>query len=154
MSKSILSTIIPKPGEAMRGIEGRIGYLLRQANAAHKYRVDNALKGLKVTLPQYSILAFLELYPGISNADLARLSLLTPQTLSVIIINLEKMSVIKRSPHAVHGRIQCIELTAKGKKLLERCTTQVLKVQRELLVGVSEKEEEIIRRWLVSIAIN
>ncbi len=152
MNKQKILSQFPNPGEAERGVEGRIGYLLRQANLIHRTMIDNALKDLNVTLPQYSVLAYLDVYPGISNADLARLTLLTPQTLSVIVNNLEKRGTISRSPHPIHQRIQCIELSKAGKKLHDRCTVHVLKIQENLLSGLSKKEEEIIRRWLVAVA--
>lgn len=152
MNKPFLSRILPEVGEAMRGEEGRIGYLLRQASVAHHAKVDQVLKEFGVTLPQYSVLAFLDLYPGISNADLARLTLLTPQTLSVIVANLEKAGAISRSPHPVHGRIQCIELTEKGRDLHTHCTKKVLQIQEQLASDLSPEEEKVVRRWLVRVA--
>ena len=115
MRKPTLPSPLPRPGEAMRGEkEGRIGYLLRQANTAHRNKVDKCLKEFKITLPQYSVLAYLEEFPGISSADLARLTLLTPQTVFVIVANLERRDIIERNADAVHGRIQNIHLTKAG----------------------------------------
>ncbi|MEC4630735.1 MarR family transcriptional regulator, partial [Bacillus safensis] len=73
---------------------------------------------LGVTLPQFFVLTMLGAYPGISGADVARLAMLTPQTVSVIMNNLEKMGAIARQPHPVHGRIQTIALTESGQALL------------------------------------
>jgi DNA-binding MarR family transcriptional regulator len=47
-----------------------------------------------VTLPQFSVLTMLAAYPDASGAELARLSLLTPQTMSVIIGNLERAEIV------------------------------------------------------------
>ncbi|WP_267425483.1 helix-turn-helix domain-containing protein [Methylobacterium sp. GC_Met_2] len=52
--------------------------------------------------------------PGHSNADLARLALLTPQTMSAIVANLLKADLIARQPHQVHGRIQTNALSEGG----------------------------------------
>ena len=42
--------------------------------------------------------------------------MLTPQTVSVIVANLERMETITRVPHAVHGRVLQIEVTSMGKR--------------------------------------
>lgn len=102
----------------MRGTKGHIGYLLRQAHAVHKMRMEHALKTTGLTLPQFSVLTMLAAYPGASGAELARLSLLTPQTMSVIVSNLGRASLIHRRPHEEDGRIQIIGLTDEGQEVL------------------------------------
>ena len=82
------SPSIPEPGQGKRGEEGYLGYLLRQASAAQRLRMERAMADVDVTLPQFLVLTMLRAYPGISNADLARLTMLTPQTVSVIVANL------------------------------------------------------------------
>ena len=143
---------VPAVGEGKRGEQGHIGYLLRQAQVAHRQRMEHALADLGLTLPQFSVLTMLVAYPGASGADLARLSLLTPQTVSVIVANLERGGAIERHPHAVHGRIRQIEVTAAGKHLLVRCRSKVKAVEEELLSGLAPADEQAIRRWLVRVA--
>ena len=115
MRKTPNQAAVPAVGEGKRGEQGHIGYLLRQAGAAHRLKMERALADLAVTLPQFSALTMLVAYPGASGADLARLSLLTPQTMSVIVSNLERSGAVSRRPHAVHGRIQHIEVTEAGR---------------------------------------
>jgi len=143
---------IPAVGEGKRGEHGHIGYLLRQAHAAHRIRMEQALAPLGLTLPQFSVLTMLGAYPGISGADLARLSLLTPQTMSVIVSNLERAGLLSRKPHTQHGRIQVIELTEAGRQQLAHSKHAVRQVEEALLKNVPAEEERIIRRWLVSVA--
>ncbi|MFX9721976.1 hypothetical protein ABTO99_18260, partial [Acinetobacter baumannii] len=94
-------------------------------------------------------LTMLAAYPGHSNADLARLALLTPQTVSVIVGNLERMAAISRRPHRVHGRIQHLELTDRGRTLLAACRQQVMGIEQDLAAGLSPAEAQAVRRWLV-----
>ena len=79
-----IAPAIPRPGEAKRGPEGHLGYLLRQASAAFRGATDRALAQLGVTTPQFGVLTMIVAYPGLSGADLARLSFLTPQTINVM----------------------------------------------------------------------
>ncbi|WP_233884366.1 MarR family winged helix-turn-helix transcriptional regulator [Paraburkholderia flagellata] len=143
---------IPEVGEGKRGEAGYFGYLLRQAGAAHRLRMERALDDLGITPPQFVVLTMLAAYPGISGADLARLAALTPQTVSVIVTNLERGGAIVRRPHAVHGRIQQIDVTDEGEALLRQCRTRVKKLEARMAAGFTAEEEQVIRRWLVSVA--
>lgn len=143
---------VPEAGEGKRGEEGYLGYLLRQAaNAAHN-RMSHVLADLDVTPPQFSVLTMIGAYPGISNADLARLALLTPQTVSVIIANLDKNGLISRRPHAVHGRIKQLDLTERGQSLLSAARERAHTVEADLLGCVPEEDVPVVRRWLASVA--
>jgi DNA-binding MarR family transcriptional regulator len=145
---------VPAVGEGKRGEQGYIGYLLRQADAAHRLRMERALADYAVTFPQFMVLIMLGAYPGASGADLARLSLLTPPTMSVIVANLERIGAVLRRPHAVHGRIQHIDITVAGKELLAKCKVRVKSVEKSLLADLSPHEEEVVRRWLVKVALH
>lgn len=145
---------VPKPGEGKRGEEGYLGYLLRQAAGAYRHRMERALADLDVTPPQFAVMTMLKAYPGQSSADVARLALLTPQTVSVIIANLERAGSIQRQRHRVHGRILQIELSEEGLALLEQSRERVHALERELTSRLSVAEEKTIRRWLVHAATN
>lgn len=143
----------PDVGEGKRGEAGYLGYLLSQAAQAYRNRASRALSDLGITPPQFTVLTMLAAYPGQSGADIARLALLTPQTVSVIVANLEKGSLIKRLPHKVHGRIQTLELTKSGRALLAAARERMHALERELTDGMSSKQERTVRRWLVRIAV-
>ena len=82
--------------------------------------MERALADLGVTPPQFVVLTMLRAYPGLSGADLARVALLTPQTVGVIIRNLERDGAIKKTPHPIHGRVLQWTVTRRGAALLER----------------------------------
>lgn len=146
------SAKIPAPGSGKRGEQGHIGYLLRQAHGASRLRIERELADLAVTPPQFSVLTLLKAYPGISGAELARLALLTPQTVSVILANLEKRGAISRHPHPVHGRVQLIEVSVDGQTLLAACRERVVRIEAEWLADLTPEEEAVIRRWLLRLA--
>ena len=151
-NESQSGAVLPAPGEGKRGEDGYLGYLLRQAAHAYQKRSVQALADLAVTPPQFSVMTMIAAYPGVSSADLARLALLTPQTVSVIVANLEKTEAVARRPHAVHGRIQHLELTEKGRGLLAEARKRVHTLEAELAVGLSPEEAAAVRRWLVRVA--
>jgi DNA-binding MarR family transcriptional regulator len=144
---------VPAVGEGKRGESGHLGYLLRQAASGFRLRLDRALADLAVTSPQFAVMTMIAAYPGLSNADIARLVFQTPQTVSTIIANLLRAETVVRQPHAIHGRIQQLALTKSGQALLAECRRRVAVLERELLLGLSAKEEDVIRRWLVGVAM-
>jgi len=146
------TSIVPPPGQGKRGEQGFLAYLLRQAQAASRLTLERALAELAVTPPQFVVLTMLKAYPGLSGADLARVALLTPQTVGVIIRNLERDGAIRKTPHPVHGRVQQWTLTRRGLTLLEKCRHHALALERRLVAGLDARTLAAIRRWLAKIA--
>jgi DNA-binding MarR family transcriptional regulator len=142
----------PPPGEGKRGAQGYLAYLLRQAQAAARLTLERALADLGVTPPQFVVLTMLKAYPGLSGADLARVALLTPQTVGVIIRNLERSGAIRKTPHPVHGRLLQWTLTRRGLTLLDKCRRHAMALERRLTAGLSATAEITVRRWLSGIA--
>jgi len=142
----------PPPGQGKRGETGYLAYLLRQAQAAARLTLERALAGPGVTPPQFVVLTMLKAYPGLSGADLARVALLTPQTVGVIIRNLERDGAIAKTPHPVHGRLLQWTLTPRGLTLLDQCRRHAVALERRLTTGLSATEEATVRRWLSKIA--
>ncbi|WP_433996130.1 MarR family winged helix-turn-helix transcriptional regulator [Bradyrhizobium lablabi] len=142
----------PPPGQGKRGEQGYLGYLLRQAQAASRLTMERALAEIGVTPPQFVVLTMLRAYPGLSGAELARVALLTPQTVGVIIGNLERSGAIRKSAHPVHGRMLQWTLTRRGEALLVKCRRYVRAVEKRLAAGLSGRAEVTVRRWLSKIA--
>lgn len=142
----------PPPGQGKRGEQGYLAYLLRQAQAATRLAMERALADLGVTSPQFAVLTMLKAYPGLSGADVARVALLTPQTVGVIIRNLERDGAIRKTPHPIHGRMLQWTPTRRGATLLDKCRRHVNAVERRLMAGLSKKAQATVRRWLAGIA--
>src|SRR3954468_15261233 len=139
---------VPRPGEGKRGTKGHLGYLVRQASVAVRAAMEKVLADLEITPPQFSVLTMIVAYPGVSGAELARLTFLTPQTINVIVRNLEKAGAIRKAADAEHGRILRLTATAKGQALLRRCRARVAEVDERLASLLGRDEERVVRRWL------
>lgn len=151
-NKSKLPIDIPEAGEGKRGEQGYLAYLLRQASGAVRSAIERALEDLQVTQPQFLVMTMINAYPGISGAEIARLAMLTPQTISLIIANLERDGRLTRSISPDHGRVQILQLTPQGSDLLVQCRERARKVDALLRTDLPPEEEQIIRRWLVAVA--
>ena len=103
--------------------------------------MDEALKGHGVTTPQYAAMSVLAERPGLSNAQLARRSFLTPQTMNQILGRLEALGLIERRPHPEHGRVLQAYLTRGGERLRDECDRAVAAVEKRMVSGLSEEEQ-------------
>jgi DNA-binding MarR family transcriptional regulator len=145
---------VPRVGEGKRGAAGHLPYLLRQASAAVRLKLERSFAEFDVTLPQFSVLTMIATYQPVSGADLARLTLLTPQTVNVITRNLAKRGAITKQPDAIHGRIIRLQMTDVGRRLLKGCKFRSDRIGAGLTTSLSAAEERVVRGWLIEVAKN
>jgi DNA-binding MarR family transcriptional regulator len=143
---------IPKAGEGKRGEQGYLGYLLRQASSATRLALERALEDLQVTQPQFLVMTMVGAYPGASSADIARLTMLTPQTISVIVANLERAGRLSRATDPDHARIQRMQLTGEGGRVLGLCRVRAHAIEATLTSLMAPEDEAAVRRWLAAVA--
>ena len=86
----------PRIGQGYRGVEGRSGYLLRQAWQAFRGAMEAALRAHGLTGAQYAALSVLARDPGMSGADLARASNTTPQAMNGVLGKIGRASCRER----------------------------------------------------------
>ncbi|WP_204723363.1 MarR family winged helix-turn-helix transcriptional regulator [Fastidiosibacter lacustris] len=130
-------------------VAGLLGYKLKQTQHSLRLRMDEALKTLDLTTPQYAVLAQLELRPGISNAALARSAFITAQTMHGIVSNLEKRGLIHRKSDASHGRILCTELTKQGMKVVQQAHNVISKVEASMTSTITEDNKVLLEKLLL-----
>ncbi len=130
-------------------VTGLLGCKLKKTQHMLRLHMDEALRSLDLTTPQYAVLAQLELRPGISNATLARASFITAQTMHGIVSNLEKNNLVKRKRDPQHGRILCTELTKKGFKLVQKAHKMISKVETSMTSTMTENNKSLLEKLLV-----
>jgi DNA-binding MarR family transcriptional regulator len=113
--------------------EPRLGYLIGRLERLVRRRLAAAVEPAGLTLPAYTALSVLRSDDGLSNAQLARRSLVTPQSMSEVLALLVEQGYVRRRAEPGHGRIIRTELTKAGSRALERCDRAVDKVEREML---------------------
>ena len=143
---------VPLVGERYRGVEGRSGYLLRQANQKFGHAIEAGLREHDLTPAQYGALSVLARDPGSSGADLARASNTTPQGMNNVLLTLEKEGLVERRPHPTHGRILQVALTDDGERRLEAAHPAVRGLETAIEEEFSEEEIAAVKRWLVIAA--
>lgn len=130
----------------------RFGYALKRAQHALRTRMDDVLRPLGLTSPQYAALSAVELESGMSNARLARAAFVTPQTMQGILANLERDGLLVRQADPEHGRILRSELTSRGKAVLARAHRTVEEVENAMISSLGRAEAARIAARLAQCA--
>jgi DNA-binding MarR family transcriptional regulator len=129
-----------------------LGYLLKKVQHELRRLMDQSLREIDLTTPQYSLLSSLAEFPGISSAELARKCFVTAQTMNLIVQNLESRGLIAREPKPDHGRVLTTALTEEGQTLLKAATLRVLEIEKTLFSNLAEIEQSELSRLLSKIA--
>jgi DNA-binding MarR family transcriptional regulator len=127
-------------GAAGFRVESRVGYQMKRAQHALRVEMDKALREVGMTTAQYAALSALEVAPGLSGAELARRSFVTPQTMNAILANLESAGLVVRRPHPEHGRVLQAYLTEMGEESVARAHGLVEDVERRMLDRLSQDD--------------
>jgi DNA-binding MarR family transcriptional regulator len=125
-----------------------LDYLLKQAQHALRTRMDNTLRPLGLTAPQYAVLSAIERDPGISNAALARAAFVTPRTMQGIVVNLEREGLLKRTAYPAHGRISRGELTKRGRDVVARAHKIVDELDTLMTTSLTQEDKSRLANLL------
>lgn len=129
-----------------------IGRELEKCQHFLRVSIDERLRGVKLTAPQYGVLAALSDEPGLSGAALARRCFVTPQTMTGIIANLLRAGLIAREPHIEHGRILQTRLTLRGMDVLRQARRAVEEVEERMVAELDRAEREALADLLAQCA--
>jgi DNA-binding MarR family transcriptional regulator len=130
-------------------MEPRLSYLIGRLDRVLRRRLSAAVEPAGLTLPAYTALSVLRVENGLSNAQLARRSLVTPQSMIEAIAQLVDQGYVRRRADPGHGRIIRTELTAAGRRALERCDRAVDLVEQEMLGDLDAAEISGLRAALL-----
>ncbi len=127
-----------KGGDAPDAMAKRFGYALKRAQHALRIVMDDELRPLALTTPQYAVLTALEAEPGMSNAKLARAAFVTPQTMHGLLTTLASAGLLARDPDPGHGRILRTQLTDRGRSVLAEAHRCVATVEDDMLASLGQ----------------
>jgi len=130
-------------------MEPRLTYVIGRLDRVLRRRLTAAVKPVGLTLPAYTALSVLRAHDGLSNAHLARRSLVTPQSMSEVLTLLADQGYVRRRAEPGHGRVIRTELTEAGTRALERCDRAVDDVEQEMLGDLDADEVTRLRGVLI-----
>jgi DNA-binding MarR family transcriptional regulator len=130
----------------------RVGYLVYRVERRLRARLDEELRLLGVSTPEYVTLSLLRERDGLSCAQLARWALVTPQAMNLVISGLERRKLIRRRPDPKHRRVLRATVTPKGLDMLVRCDRSVDRIEADMLGDLPPDTVEVLRGALGSCA--
>jgi DNA-binding MarR family transcriptional regulator len=133
-------------------MEPRVSYVVGRLERVLRRRLTAAVEPDGLTLPAYTALSALRAQDGLSNAQLARRSLVTPQSMSEVLGLLVEHGYVRRRAEPGHGRVIRNELTKAGSRALARCDRAVDSVEREMLGELDSDEVAGLRDVLLRCA--
>jgi DNA-binding MarR family transcriptional regulator len=136
-----VSDVHPEP--SLIYVVGRVGQGVRRELQAR-------LAPLALSVPDVTTLSVLRGRTGLSNAQLARRALITPQSMLEVLASLERRGFVVRRADAANARIMRAELTASGRRTLVRADAVIAQLEDELLAGISPERREQLRNALRS----
>jgi DNA-binding MarR family transcriptional regulator len=123
-------------------------YAVKQVELIVRAHLDDLLRESGVTALQYTALTVLARRNGLTSAELARNSFVTPQAMADLVTALERNGFIERHRNPDNRRQLLISLTAAGTTLLDRFAVPVAGLEGRMLDGFDEAERERFRDYL------
>lgn len=120
----------------------RPSYLIGRLDRLIRAQFEEVLDAAGLTLPEYTAMSVLAARPGFSSAQLARRSLITPQAMGKVVLELERRGYIKRPLAGNTGRARGIALTRKGQTVLAKVQPHMVAAEAAVLHRLSTEQRD------------
>lgn len=136
----------------MLGADGpHTTYLIGRLDRIVRRGLEERLRSHGVTLLGYTALTVLAARPGLSNAQLARRSFMTPQGMNQAVAVLAERGLIRRSPDSNNRRRRRIELTELGRRTVDVCSADVEEYEQVLLETLDPQRRGLLNDLLRTV---
>jgi DNA-binding MarR family transcriptional regulator len=125
------------------------GYLLQRAASSALAELNQQLAPLGLRHAGVAMLMLIEAHPGITQSHAGRILDIQRANMVPFVARLERLGVIRR--RRVDGRSQALELTGRGRMLLERARRVVAAHEAELIARVPEKLRPMVLPVLMAL---
>ena len=126
----------------------RTTYLVKQLELAIRAGLDAIVGEFGVTALQYTALSVLARHPGLSAAQMAQRSFVSPQAGNEMVKILERKGLITRTPDPANRHIRRINLTAVGRAVLAECDIRIDRLEARMLDPLEPADVETLRKAL------
>jgi DNA-binding MarR family transcriptional regulator len=120
----------------------RLAYVIGRLDDVLRRKVNEGVKPYGLTARQYVALSILRTRTGLSNAQLARRSFMTPQSMGEVIQALEQKGYVRRVSDRSNPRIRRAELTAAGRRAVSAGDRVVDALEEQMTRGLAPHDLE------------
>jgi DNA-binding MarR family transcriptional regulator len=123
-------------------------YMAKRLELVVRAKLEEILKDEGITALQFTALTVLDHHDGLSPAQLARDSFVTPQSTADLVANLERRSLVRRERNSANRRELVVSLTASGRRLLLRHAAEVAALEERMTSALGSDDVEDFRFYL------
>ena len=133
-----LSPEVSRTAGELRALLGRLSRRLRQTSVVGE-----------LTLPQASVLSLLEREGPATPSALATKERITPQSMGTILVSLEELGLVSRTPDPTDGRRLVISLTVAGRQVILGARRQKEeRLAQALATNFTNEEQQVLKAAL------
>ncbi|MFV2118628.1 MarR family winged helix-turn-helix transcriptional regulator [Streptomyces sp. Act-28] len=129
----------------------RTGYVAWQVAHVMGVRTEKALRPLGLTPAQHNALLHVARTPGISPADIARRTGITPQSMGAAVNALVDRGLLERHPHPTSRRAVQLAITEAGEALAVRAQETLTRVDDEAVSVLTPDERASVHTLLLRL---
>jgi DNA-binding MarR family transcriptional regulator len=130
--------------------EPSLVYVIGRVSQGIRRELRERLSPAELSVADVTTLSVLRGRACLSNAQLARRALITPQSMIEVLASLERRGLVRRRADPANARIMRAELTASGRRVLGRVDAVIAELEDELLAGIAPPRREIAHDALLS----
>jgi DNA-binding MarR family transcriptional regulator len=131
---------------------GRLEWITQRLARALQRAVELVASDNDITVPEYHLLLATSDDVGRSNAELARLMFVTPQSANRVLAGLERRGYVVRAGEASRGRTRNTVLTPEGRAVLESCTKRIADIEGRVMASLDDDHRDVILPALLRAA--
>jgi DNA-binding MarR family transcriptional regulator len=134
----------------------RLAYAVGRFHTVLRAEMSRRLAPEGLSVPEFTALSVLSARGGLSNAELARRSFVTPQAMNQVLASLEDKDLVTRPAPGKqargHHRARGAKLTAKGRRWVARAQAVVDAIEDQAFATLSEDERRALTQVLGAAA--
>lgn len=132
-------------------VSEELGVLIKETQAVLHQRMDEALRPLGLSVPQYVCLQALHDTPGITGSELARRTYVSRQSMNVLLQGLERRGLVERSDQPGPRRERATVPTGEAIALLSGARASVASVADAMVTTLDVAQRDQLRTMLTTV---
>jgi DNA-binding MarR family transcriptional regulator len=136
------------PATAPFDLEASLGFLVYKAHQRSFGEFRRALEPLRLTPPQFGVLALLAQVDRQTQTRLCELGAVDPNTMVGIVDRLEAASLVRRCVDRRDRRAHLVQITPRGRQVFGRCLPLQREAGQRCWSGLSPAEQARLRTLL------
>jgi DNA-binding MarR family transcriptional regulator len=116
----------------------RLEWIIQRLGRALQRAVELVAADHGISVAEYHLLLAISDDVGRSNAEIARLIFVTPQSANRVLAELERRGFLERRNDPHHGRIRQTVLTRRGHEVLDDCIGQIAAIEARALARLDD----------------